>query len=211
MGLRELEAVGWPASKVGDCLSALVRKSGLASARIEIPNPLQPNSGWPDSRWIERAAKQLALEAEPVEIAFRDLEDELPTCYPALVRVSDAFFLAVFRGNRRTLLVLTPGLTLREVPVRDLAQAIRGPAERGTRSQLERLLHEARIPRSQRERTLSLLLNEQLGETRFDQGWILRISPGARPLPWMRQVKAIHNGIGLIVAHAAQYLLWLAS
>src|SRR5207302_1293041 len=62
-----------------------------------------------------------------------------------------------------------------------------------------------------RERTLSLLLNEQLGETRFDQAWILRIAPGARPLPWMRQVKAIHNGIGLIVAHAAQYLLWLAS
>lgn len=206
MDLRELEALGWPASQAGDCFSALIRKTGLSSDFPELQNPPKP-----DSRWIERAAKQLSLEAEPVEIAFRDLERELPTCYPAVLRISDSFFLAVLRSKRHNLLVLTPDFAVRKVCVCDVAQALRGPAEQVARSHFERLLREADIPQSRRESILSLLLKEQLGENRFDQCWVMRVAPGARPVPWLKQVRAVPNAVGLPVAHSAQYLLWLAS
>ncbi len=55
------------------------------------------------------------------------------------------------------------------------------------------------------------LLSEQLGDKRWNQCWILRGSPAARPLSWLRQASAIQNGTALVIAHTGQYLLWLAS
>jgi len=162
-------------------------------------------------RWIERAAKHLGLEAEPIELTFRDLERELPISYPALLRICNSFYLAVLRANRRTLSVLTPTLAVRRVPIHGVCRAIREPAERPIRSQFERLLQEAQIPGSRQQQALSLLIREHLGETRFDQGWVLHPAPGAPAFRWLRQVNAIPNGIGLLIAHTAQYLLWLAS
>lgn len=211
MNPRELEALGWPASRAGDCLAALTRKARLTSGSIQLRGPSEFASGASAQRWIEHTAKHLDLEAEPIEIAFRDLEQELSTSYPALLRVADSFYLAICRANRRTLWVLTPTLAVRRVPVRDVCQTIREPAERGIRSQFERLLCEARIPHARRQQALRLLLQEQLGETRFDQGWVLHAAPGTGHVRWLRQVNAIPNSIRLFLAHTAQYLLWLAS
>jgi ATP-binding cassette, subfamily B, bacterial len=210
MDSRELKALGWPTCRAGDCLSALIRKARLTSGSVEVRNPSELDSRGAE-RWIERAAKHLGLEAEPIEIAFRDLEHELAASYPALLRVADSSYLAVLRANCRTFWVLTPTLAVRRVSTRDVCQAIREPAESGIRSEFERLLSEAHIPRSRRQRTLHLLLREQLGETRFDQCWILRVAPGIGAVPWLRQVNVIPNGIGLLIAHTAQYVLWLAA
>ena len=157
MNPRELEALGWPASRAGDCLSALIRRARLRSGSVEVRNPpcLDSNGA---KRWIERASKHLSLEADQVEIPFRDLEHELAASYPALLRIADLFYLAVLRANRRTLWVLTPNLVVRRVSLREVCQAIREPAERGIRSDFERLLTEAHIPTPRRQQTLDLLL-----------------------------------------------------
>ncbi|MGI8961297.1 MAG: ATP-binding cassette domain-containing protein [Bryobacteraceae bacterium] len=210
MNPRKLEGLGWPASRAGDCLSALIRKSRSTSGAVEIRNPSDLTStGF--QRWIERAAKHLGWEAEPLEIAFRNLEHELAASYPALLRVSDAFYLAVLRATRRTLWVLTPALAIRRASIRDIGQAIREPAERRIRSEFERLLTDAQIPRSRQQQTLHLLLRERLGETRFDQCWVLHAAPGTGAIRWLREVNVIPNGIGLLTAFTAQYVLWLAA
>jgi ABC-type bacteriocin/lantibiotic exporter with double-glycine peptidase domain len=210
MNSCELEGLGWPACRAGDCLSALVRKAGLTSRFVEVRNPSRLDSRGAE-RWIERAAKHFGLEAESVEITFRDLEHELAASHPALLRVADSFYLAVVRANRRTLWVLTPILAVRRVSIHDICRAIREPAESGLRSEFERLLTEAQIPRSRRQQTLHLLLREQLGETRFNQCWVLHVAGGGGTVRWLRQANVIANGIGLLIAHTAQYVLWLAA
>src|SRR4051812_23052876 len=112
MNPRDLEALGWPACRAGDCLSALIRKARLTSGSVEVRNPSGLDSSGAQ-RWIERAAKHLGLDAEPVEITFGDLEHELAASYPALLRIADSFYLAVLRANRRALWVLTPTLAVR--------------------------------------------------------------------------------------------------
>jgi ATP-binding cassette subfamily B protein len=211
MNPRELEAVGWPASRAGDCLSALARRAQLTPGSVEVRNPSEIVSGAGAQRWIEHTAKHLDLEAEPIEIAFRDLERELSTSDPALLRIADSFYLAVCRANRRTLWVLTPALAVRRVSMRDVCQAIRESAERGVCPQFERLLCEAQIPHFRRQRALHLLLREQLGDTRFDQGWVLHAGSRSGHVRWLRQVNAVPNCLRLFFAHTAQYLLWLAS
>jgi hypothetical protein len=211
MNPRELEALGWPASQAGDCLSALARKARLTQGPAEVRNPSEIVSGAGVQRWIEYTAKHLDLEAEPIEIAFRDLEQELSASYPALLRVADSFYVAVCRANRRTLWVLTPALAVRRVSIRDVCQAIREPAERGVRPQFERLLCEAQIPHSCRQQAAHLLLREQLADTRFDQGWILHAGSRTGHVRWLQQVNAVPNCLRLFFAHTAQYLLWLTS
>ncbi|MFL6350771.1 MAG: ATP-binding cassette domain-containing protein [Bryobacteraceae bacterium] len=210
MNPRELGEFAWPASRAGDCLAALIRKARLTSGPVEVSNPsdLSTSSA---QRWIERASKHLGLEADRMELAFRGLEHELAACYPALLRVGDSSFLAVLRANRRSLWILTPSLAVRRVSIRDICQIIREPAESGIRSQYERLLAEAQIPRSRRQQKLRLLLGEQLGDTRFDQCWVLHVAAGTGNIPWLRLANVVPNGIALVMAHTAQYLLWLAS
>jgi ATP-binding cassette, subfamily B, bacterial len=211
MTSRELQALAWPASQAGDCLSALIRKARLTSGRVEVRNPSEHASGAGIQRWIEHTAKHLGLEAEPIEIAFGDLEHELSTSYPALLRITDSFYVAVCRANRRRLWVLIPTLDQRRVSISEVCEAIREPAERGIRSHVERLLCEAQIPHSRKQQTVRLLLREQPAETRFDQGWVLHAAPGTGHARWLQQVNAVPNGIRLFIAHTAQYLLWLAS
>jgi ATP-binding cassette subfamily B protein len=209
MTSRDLEACGWRDSQIGDAMSALARKAGLAARNAALVNP--KDAGGDAGAWIEWAAAQLGCEAEAMTTTFRELEAELTSAHPALLRISDSHFLAIFDGNGGTLRVLTPELRLRSIAVHDLARAIREPAERGLRSDLEQFVKEAEIASPCQAKTVKFLLEEQLGDKRFDQFWTLRVAPGATCGRWIGQVGALKNGGRLIAAHTGQYLLWLAS
>ncbi len=211
MDLRDVEACGWPASQVGNAMGALARKAGLAIGNFQLLNPKDLASGANTGTWMEWAAKQLGCEAESMAITFGELEAELASAHPALLQISNSSFLAIVNANGRVVRALTPKLYLRSIPVSDLCRAIREPAERGIRSDLERLVQESEIAASGQTKTVNFLLQEQLGDKRFDQCWTLRVAPGATPGRWLRQVGALNNCSRLIAAHTAQYMLWLAS
>ncbi len=209
MDLAALESLAWPAAQLGDAMAALARKAGLAPSPSEPLNPKDPNPNFP--AWMESAAKHLGCEAEPLETNLRDLDGELPSARPALLRISDAAFLAVLDAKRGMLRILTPRLALRRVPVADVCQAIREPAERAGRRELEHLLQQIEIAPPRRAAIMHLLLNEQFGDKRFDQCWVLRVPPGSTAARWLPQVRVAANGTKLVAAHAIQYLLWLTS
>jgi len=211
VGAREMEALGWPASRLGDGIAALARRAGIAAGAAELVNSIDFAAHGGAGAWIERAAKQLGCEAEAVETTLRDLESELSSAYPALLRISDSRYLAILSASARTLRVVTPALEVRRVSLHAACQVIREPAERASRAGIERLLEEAQIPAARQSRTATLLLNEQLGDRRFDQCWVLRVASGASGIRWLGQASAIPNGTALIAAHTVQYLLWLAS
>ncbi len=211
MSLDELEALAWPTSRLGDAMAALISRAGTAPRTSEAVNPDDFSRIWSAGVWIEWAAKRFGCEAEPIETTLRDLETELASAHPSLLRISDSSFLAILDAKRSSFGIVTPSLTVRRVSIRKLCQVVREPAEQARRAELERLLQETGIPQGRQTRTVNLLLNEQGGDSRFDQCWVLRVPPGADPVRWLRQAGAIPNGAGLIAAHTVQYLLWLAS
>jgi ATP-binding cassette subfamily B protein len=207
----DLEALAWPSARIGEAMAALARRCGLAKGRPDTSNPERMSSEASTAEWIESAAKHLACEAEPIESNYRDLESDLAASRPALLRFSGTLFLAIVGSRRGKLRVLTPDLRVHSVSIRRVCDAIREPLERPNRAAYETLLEETKIPRSRKTQTISALLAEQLGDKPFDQCWTLRPSPGAPALHWFGIVGGWRNGAGLLVAHTAQYLLWLAS
>jgi ATP-binding cassette subfamily B protein len=206
-----LAALAWPAARLGDSLAALARHSGLTSTTAESINPPRLGSATNAGEWIESAARRLSCEAEAIESNYRDLEADLAFASPALLRLSDELYLAIVGSRGQRLRVLAPNLRVRTIGIREVCHAMREPLERSTRPEYEHLLADAGISKSRRSSTVSMLLAEQLGDKRFDQCWLLRPGPGAGMVRSLRKVGAIRNGIGLVAAHTAQYLLWLVS
>jgi ATP-binding cassette subfamily B protein len=206
-----LAAFAWPAARLGDALTALARHSGLTSTTAETINPPRLGGGANAGEWIESAAKRLSCEAEAIESNYRDVQADLAFAFPALLRLSDELFLAIVSSRGQRLRVLAPNLRVGTIAIREACNAIREPLERSTRPEYEHLLADAGISKSRRSSTVSMLLAEQLGDRRFDQCWLLRPGPGADMVRSLRKVGAIRNGIGLLAAHTAQYLLWLTS
>ncbi len=191
----------WPATRRGECITALARKSGLSNQQASVSNEGS----------IEWNAKRLGCEAEVIETTFADLENTLSVSHPALLQLGDAGFLAILRGNRRTLRVLAPDLATKRVALEAVCASIRATVDQPNRPEYERLIRETQLLQAKQAKMVDLLLAEQIGGRRFDQCWILRVSPGARPRRWLSQASTMRKASGLIAAHSIQYLLWLAS
>jgi ATP-binding cassette, subfamily B, bacterial len=207
----KIAAAAWPPNRAGDALAALALHCGLAAEAGNGAHAGNPSSDSDTGAWIEAAAQRNGCEAEAIESNYRDLEIDLAHAFPALLRVSPHVFLAVAGRRGRKLRVLAPDLRLRSIAIADVCAALREPFERTARLDYERMLADVRLSSARRAATVSMLLAEQLSERRFDQCWILRPSPAARAFRSLRKVGAVRNGAGLIFAHTAQYLLWLAS
>jgi ATP-binding cassette subfamily B protein len=67
--------ITWPASRLGEALDALVRRSGLSTAAAETRNPgvstVRDRAAL--SRWVETATASLHLEAEPASVGYSEL------------------------------------------------------------------------------------------------------------------------------------------
>ena len=209
-GICDVETFAWPAARLREALAALVRKAGLPAddsgpATAEFP------AGENVADWIERQAKLLGCEAEPLETTYGDLEANLSKACPALLRISESAYLALLAERDGMLRVLTPSLAVERIPIEQVCDWIREPIAASKRGEIERLVGETQIPQDRQATVIRRLLREQLAETRFDQCWILRASPGARPGPWLRQADVLRHAGRLLTAHTVQLLLWVAS
>ena len=204
-----VEAFGWPAERLGDAVRELLSRTGIGNGAAPLLD-VACNASEP-GEWLDWAAKHLDCEAEPIGSTLRDLERNLSCAAPAIVRVSESRFLAILTGGKRSLRVLTPALETRRILLANICEAIRKPVEQAQRSELAMLLENALIPDALQAKTARFLLNEQLGNKRFDRFWLLRPHAGAKPARLLRETGAIQNAGALIGAHTLQYLLWLAS
>lgn len=211
MDAREMEAIGWPASRLGEATGALLRKAGLDAGISDTLKPKSFPPGGDAAHWIEWHAKLVDCEAEQVQTTLGDLESELANTGAALLRLSDAVFLAILDGRNGRLRILMPNLSVRRVRISEVCDAVREPVARHWRDEIEELLTGTQIPASRGSKAIKRLMMEQLREIRFDQCWMLRVSPGARPRRWLREGNALGNATRLVGTHTAQYLLWLAS
>jgi ATP-binding cassette subfamily B protein len=206
--MTDVSVLSWPDSRLGDALTMLARHTGFHSDTTGVRSP--ENDSVLES-WVEWGAKKLGCEAHLLEIPFRDLESELATAHPALVRLSAGSFLLLVGANRHKLRVLTPARRLARISIRDLAGAIREPRERGPRTQFEKVLNEVGIPHSKQARTLRLLMDDQSGGRPFRGCWILRPQAGESTIRSLGEANSLQHGAALMATHLVQYLIWLVS
>jgi ATP-binding cassette, subfamily B, bacterial len=180
-----LIALCWPSEQLGHALEALAARSGLRAAAdrgamLSAP-PVEASAGL--GRWLEHAAAQLGIEAEPVEFPLPEFERGLVKACPMVhaLRVGDDVrFLLLLRANSRTVTLIGPDLRLH----RRKAEAIRAAAtarfEAPLTRNLDHLLVTARVAPGRRAQVRAAMLREQLAAQMVGGSWILRL-PGTAP------------------------------
>src|SRR5262245_23013181 len=196
-------AISWPASRLGEALTALARHGGL-DARPGIPGaPPEPSTTGPKDqlgRWIEATADWLGCEAEPVETPCAQVERCLAG--PGLLRLpgaNDPRFL-VLLGGRRRLSLLTPDYTVVRLAREEVRGALRQAVEAPHLEATDRLLTEAGLRGRRRQRARQALLREWLSQTRIDVGWVLRPAApaGGRTRGLVGVLLGTHLGVSLL-------------
>src|SRR5690606_18144124 len=104
--MADLAAAAWPASRLGEAIEGLARRSGMAlEPRVAPAPPL--DLPWDNvartGKWIEATAQWLGLEAEPVTLSYAELDEAIRRAAPALLYVpgDEPRFLALLRFGRR--------------------------------------------------------------------------------------------------------------
>ncbi len=184
--------VTWPASRLGEAMEALSRHNG---PKIPIP----PQSG----EWIESTASWFGLEAEACEMAYREIEEQLRTAAPALVKLPDRTFLVLIENG----FVLGPDLKRRRLNPTMIRGALCARQETQAAIEIDALLAGESISAGAR----SALIRERLGAIRISGCWRLRERPAASFWRLMRQARLPHRLIALAAAHLAEYALWVVS
>lgn len=190
----------WPASQLGEAVSALALKSGLIASAAELPNP--SSSRQRPGQWIEAAAERLGLEAEEVGALYGEVERMISTAGPALLRLpGEAGFLAVVGGRRQKVSLLTPDLTVRRIPLEALRSLLCREHEESLRAEVDELLLQAGVSRSRLPAARAAILRERLSQVWINNCWLLRLTPGAGFFKQLRQARLP----GLLGALAGSY------
>ena len=205
----------WPAARAGEALEALITHAGLATR-----GPLRgaPPDGGDDAdtldAWLDAYGEALGVVTEREEIAHTDLAGTLSAAAPALLRLErggDAAFLALAGRRRGKLLIVAPDGALHRCDAdavrRALSEALEAPLEPA----IHQLLDAAGARGVTRERALQGLLARRLADERVLTCRRIRPSPREGFRDELRRAGARRWLSAFLLAHAAQYVLWLLS
>jgi len=214
MSGQQIEALTWPASRLGDAITALALRAGISSNGETARNPADASELRSHERaaaWIEWVAERLGCEADPVETTLGDLEEALAGLKAGVLRISAESFLAITRASGRRVRVIAPNGRLCDIRTADVCDALRRAVSPQQAAELARLFTENEMPTRRELKAADFLLREQFRDRRFNECWSIRAGQAKNTFAWLRQANAIANGALLGAAHVIQYLLWLAS
>jgi ATP-binding cassette subfamily B protein len=208
----------WPLSRLGEALAALAEASGLPLPLAEIPNlpqSLVHSEFEPINRWVEAATDQLGIEAEPLEILYRDVDPIVQSAGPALLPLptpTEPHLLALLRGRRGAVTLLDPNLIQHTVKSKVVRAALCSKLEARLANEVDQVLAAAQIPPAryaQRAKARAVMLAERLGSTSIGNGWLVRLPPGAHPWSLAREAELPSALFAFIGAYLALTIIWL--
>ena len=206
-----IETCFWSASELSDAVSALATKAGLVSGGAAASSQRSPGTHTNQGELVEWQAQVLGCEAHRLDTIYRDLEYELATATPAIIRVSPHHFVAALQVRRGKIYLLTHAQEVLNFPLRSLCDVLRLPSEEKIRQEYGDLLQQTGIPQPKRLRVVRQLVHSQTGQQRFGAIWMLR-APLNTSLPrFLIEAGVVRKGTGLLLTHLIQYLFWLAS
>ena len=211
---NDLHMHAWSAPRWHEALSILARKAGFLSNASE---PLPAYQGKVEDgrieQWLDLAGQKIGLESEAVTLPYAELESGLRRIGPALVRLPGETpgLLAVLKGGKHWIEVVTPEHTIRRIPSRQLRDALAQELEASVAPALQELLDAAGIAQERRAAVTGAVLREQLGPKQIGGCWLLRLSPGDDFLKQLRHARLPRGlGVALGASVAAQFLFVLA-
>jgi len=209
----DLDALAWPPSRLGEGLSALVRRSGLDPAKLDLPEPGDGASPDELDRWIGAAAAAIEVEAEPVEATYGEVDALVRRSAPALLRLPGIHprFLLLLAAQRSTVRVLGADHQVRTVPLASLRDALRREHDARLGPEVDRLLGEAEVPANRRERARAAILAERLAGSRIGGCWLLDLPPGGSFWKAARRAGLPARAAVVVGAHMMQHALLLVS
>ena len=213
--MSALEALVWPLERLSEALVELARAAGLEPRAARVGAPPSGAAHHDTSRWIELAAEQLGIEAEPLECPFREVSELLRHGAPLVVGSPGPSGLcgvfALLGGGRRSVILLGPDLRRRRVRAEELRAALLAPIEAAHLPRIDALLDEAKVPAKRRQAARRALLEERLGPVRVAAMWSLRPRPGAPMLHQLRHAGLLHTLGGALLVHALLTALWVGA
>lgn len=206
----DLTSLVWPLERLGEALSELALRSGLA--RESVGNPGRTVVAGDDTmlleRWMTAAGLRIGVEAETVTAYYCDVEALLRESAPLLVR-HGAGVLAVLETRGKSVRLLAPDHELQRVPLAAVRHALVHQAEAPVREQVQDALGD--LPAALRARAEDTLVVSLLARTPGCMAWVLRLPPGARFSTQLRRSGMRALGGWLLAAHLAQHALFILS
>ena len=206
--------VRWPLERLGEAVEALARAAGLPTRATGLPSPLtglvQPG-GLALARWMDGAGSWLGLEAEFVEVRYKDAERLIRTAGPAIVRLfgPTPAFVVLVGARRNRALVQTVDDEPMEIDVETLRAAFCAIVEKPLLPAVDGALENASIPEGQRGRARRAMLREQFRGVVLRGCWLLRRPPAAPLRKLFAQAKLGRKLALLLLARAVEYALML--
>jgi ATP-binding cassette subfamily B protein len=202
----------WPIDRIGEAMVALARRAGLVAPAASPPAARGAPGGDPAAldRWLVAAGDQLGVSVEPITAPHREVDAALVALRPALIRVPGGA-LAVLGHRRDRLTCLGPGGAVHRIARAAVVRAVTERHEAPHRARIAALLAAAELPPLARDRAQAGLLGEIVAAATVLHAWLVRLPPGASFATQLRAAGQVRLAGALIAAHAAYYLLFLAS
>jgi ATP-binding cassette subfamily B protein len=217
MNETDLDARLWPLSRLGEAIEAVARKCELFAGPVQdLASPRWHESSEAESlaTWIDAAAARLGIDAEPVAVAYAEVQRFLAQSGPLLLRFSNKnapHFAAVIGRRGKWVIVLGPDLAEYRVSPEALRFALCRRFEGPVSHRIEKVLRAVSISERDSPRVRAAILQETLNAVRLDGVWSLRLSPQAAFLTQLSRAGLGRRALGLISVYTTQYFLFLLS
>ncbi len=207
----------WLASRLHTAVHELARRSGFVQ-NSESPPPFPGTEEAVDGnlldQWTDLAASHLKIEILPTEWNYSETEEMLRCVSPALIRLpgdGESRFLAVLKGGRRSVTVLTPELERRRIRRDSIQEALTHSLREDAARSTAGMLAKAGIPEERRQDSLKAIVDEQLANLPLHGCWLLRLSPGTDFKQQLRHARVPLTLAGIGTAYFAAQILTIFS
>lgn len=196
----------WPASRLGEALEILARRSGFQPRSIRL-SAVPANIAASDTQmeqWLHFTADQLGVEVESVEMTYREIGTFIRQSAPVILRIPQPdqavpMFLPVLRSGRR-ISILTPDLKTRRISADSLVALMRAPFFATTTVRDRTFLERVGVPDERKEAVRAALYDEMFGTVQFQGGWLVRFGPSASLMPQVRRAGLLRALIVILMA-----------
>lgn len=212
----------WPLSRLTEAVEELALNARLINARTDagwhsmtiMDEERESNASALTGRFIETAAEWIGLEAELLNVEYKEVEQVLRSACPLIMRLSGktgAGFLAIVRADKRNIHIAAPDGRLHKISLQAVRALICDSLDSALASDFDRLLKEAGIPQRRRGVARSELLRETLGHFPVGECWMLKMPPGASFINQLRKDRLHFRFFAMAVLQFIQYLLLIGS
>ena len=212
-----IEALAWPAARMGEAIRVAARAGGIAVRDVDVPAAAVAVSHGDEAglaRTVARFAEWLGVEAEPTGASAGDVERLVRGVAPALVRVPG--------GGAPRVLVLVPARfgaprvvdphgRVHRVRVADLRDLLCRELEAPVAAEVSAILDAAQVPESRRGRARRAILAERLSALRVEGIFMLRLPATARLRTQLAHARVPARAARLFAAHLLEQALFVAS